>query len=149
MISIVLPFERAQDVAGPERRAAEHVLGRADDAERAHGQAELGDRGEPSITAAPPAMSPFMSCIRSGGLSARPPESNVTALPTRPSDEVVARAGRVVAQDDQLRLVRASTAPTAANAPMPCSSIQSRPCALDREVGVAERLCACSASAGG
>ena len=38
-----------------------------------------------SITAAPPAMSPFMSSIFSEGLSEIPPVSNVIALPTRPS----------------------------------------------------------------
>ena len=34
-----------------------------------------------SITAAPPAMSNFISCIVSAGLSASPPASNVIALP--------------------------------------------------------------------
>ena len=34
-----------------------------------------------SITAAPPHMSNFISCIPAAGLSEIPPESNVTALP--------------------------------------------------------------------
>ncbi len=38
-----------------------------------------------SITAAPPAMSPFMSSMCSEGLSEIPPVSKVIALPTRPS----------------------------------------------------------------
>ena len=37
-----------------------------------------------SITAAPPAMSPFMSSMRRDGLSEIPPVSNVIALPIRP-----------------------------------------------------------------
>ena len=39
----------------------------------------------PAITAAPPAMSPFMSSMPSAGLSEIPPVSNVIALPTSPS----------------------------------------------------------------
>ena len=38
-----------------------------------------------SSTAAPPAMSNFISCIFAEGLSHRPPVSNVTALPTSAS----------------------------------------------------------------
>ncbi len=38
-----------------------------------------------SITAAPPAMSPFMSSMCRAGLSEMPPVSKVIALPTRPS----------------------------------------------------------------
>ena len=37
-----------------------------------------------SITAAPPDMSNFISCIFCAGLIEIPPVSNVTALPTRP-----------------------------------------------------------------
>jgi hypothetical protein len=38
-------------------------------------------------------MSPFMSCIRSAGFSETPPESNVIALPTRPSVTSAAAPG--------------------------------------------------------
>ena len=38
-----------------------------------------------AITAAPPAMSPFMSYIFSAGFREIPPASNVIALPTRPT----------------------------------------------------------------
>ena len=38
-----------------------------------------------SSTTAPPDMSNFISLIFAPGLSEMPPESNVTALPTRPS----------------------------------------------------------------
>ena len=38
-----------------------------------------------SITAAPPDMSNFISCIVAAGLIEIPPVSNVTALPTKPS----------------------------------------------------------------
>jgi len=37
-----------------------------------------------ATTAAPPDMSVFMRCIRSGSLSEMPPVSNVTPFPTRP-----------------------------------------------------------------
>ncbi len=37
-----------------------------------------------SITAAPPDMSNFISCIFAEGLIEIPPVSNVTALPTKP-----------------------------------------------------------------
>ena len=39
-----------------------------------------------STTAAPPDMSNFISCIFAAGLIEIPPESNVTALPTNPSN---------------------------------------------------------------
>ena len=38
-----------------------------------------------STTAAPPDMSNFISCIFAAGLIEMPPESKVTALPTKPS----------------------------------------------------------------
>ncbi len=47
----------------------------------------------PSSTAAPPAMSPFMSCIRSGGFNETPPESKVIALPTSPSTTSATASG--------------------------------------------------------
>ena len=46
-----------------------------------------------SSTAAPPDMSNFISLIFMPGLSEMPPESNVTALPTRPSTGPVASCG--------------------------------------------------------
>ena len=49
-------------------------------------------------------MSNFISLILLPGLIEMPPESNVTALPTKPSTGPDA-SGRVVAQRDQLRLL--------------------------------------------
>ena len=46
-----------------------------------------------SSTAAPPDMSNFISCIFAAGLIEIPPESNVTALPTKPSSGPVTSAG--------------------------------------------------------
>ena len=64
------------------------------------------------------------------GLIEMPPESNVTRL----ADEAEQRAGdvgRLVADRDQPRLLVASRARRAANAPMPAASISSRPQHLD------------------
>ncbi len=46
-----------------------------------------------SSTAAPPHMSNFMSAILAPGLIEMPPESKVTALPTKPSTGPVAFSG--------------------------------------------------------
>ena len=46
-----------------------------------------------SSTAAPPDMSNFISCIFAAGLIEMPPESKVTALPTKPSSGPVTSAG--------------------------------------------------------
>ena len=47
-----------------------------------------------SITAAPPDMSNFISCIFAAGLIEIPPVSNVTALPTKPRCGPAVAAGR-------------------------------------------------------
>ena len=104
-----LPVRGAQDVAGPVRVAVLHVLGRRDDGEDAHGQAELGDRRRRlDHRARRRTCRPSCPACAAAGLSEMPPESNVIALPTRPSVGASAGAGRVVAQDDQLRLLGAA-----------------------------------------
>ena len=57
-----------------------------------------------AITAAPPAMSPFISPMFSAGLIEMPPVSKVMPLPTSASGFAV--AGAVVAQDDEARLLQ-------------------------------------------
>ena len=75
-----------------------------------------------SITAAPPAMSNFMSTWPAGGLMARPPLSNVTALPISASRRSLsARTGHSSARSaspDPRRIPAA----TAANAPIPAGA---------------------------
>ena len=46
------------------------------------------------MTAAPPDMSNFISCIFAEGLIEIPPVSNVTALPTKPRCGPLAAGGR-------------------------------------------------------
>ena len=111
-ISIVLPFGARDDVAGPVRVAAGHVLGGGDHGEHAQraGRARRSRRS-PRSPRAPPPMSPFMSSMWSGGFSEMPPVSNVIRLADEPEHEVRrAASGRVVAQHDQARLVVASRA---------------------------------------
>ena len=86
MTSTVLPLGARQDVAGLDRAAARHVLGRrhdADDADRRLRAAR--SRACAPTTAAPPAMSSFIRSMPSAGLIEMPPVSNVMPLPTRPS----------------------------------------------------------------
>ena len=85
VISIVLPFDARTMSPGLNAQASCTFSVEATTAIARTGRPSSAIAPIPSITAAPPAMSPFMSCIRSGGLSETPPESNVIAFPTRPS----------------------------------------------------------------
>ena len=70
---------------------------------RVTGSPSLAIASVASITAAPPDMSNFISCILAAGLIEIPPVSNVTALPTK-AEMRARRPGRAVAQHDQARV---------------------------------------------
>ena len=59
----------ADDVAGAEGGAVDHVVGRADDTTSRTGSPSFATAPIASITAAPPDMSNFIPCIDAGGLS--------------------------------------------------------------------------------
>ena len=85
MISIVFPFDAVRMSPGLYAAASCMFSVDATTVSTRTGRPSSAIAAVASITAAPPHMSPFMSCMRSGGLSEIPPESNVIALPTRPS----------------------------------------------------------------
>ena len=109
MISIVRPFSAVMTSPGLIAVPLGMFSVAGDDGEHLDRQAERGDQGVASMTAAPPPMSIFISSMPPEGLIEMPPVSKVTALPTRPSTSAARRvAGRRVAHHDHpRRLVRA------------------------------------------
>ena len=91
--SIVFPFDARRMSPGLKARASWTFSVEATTLTTRSGSSSSAIAAVASITAAPPAMSPFMSCIRSACFREMPPESNVIALPTRPSVTSVRAAG--------------------------------------------------------
>ena len=122
-----LAVRRREDVAGAVRVAAGHVLRRGDDGEHAQRDLQVGDRADARRRPRRrPTCRPSCPPSRSDGFSEMPPVSKVIALPTRPSVTSPLRAVRLVAHDDQARLVVRSLRRPPASAPMPELSIRSR-----------------------
>ena len=119
-----LAVERPDDVAGPGRVAAGHVLDRGGDARAAAGRGESRAAvAMAAITVHAPVLSIFISSIRSAGLMLMPPESKQTPLPTsarcRPS------ASFSPSPPDRMTIIRGGLSlpcPTARNMPMPSSA---------------------------
>ena len=97
-----------EDVAGPERVAARHVLRRGDDGEHAHREAELGDRAD-ALDHGGAAGHVALHVLH---VQRRLERDAAGVERDRLADEAehdgAARAGRVVAQDDQARRVVAA-----------------------------------------
>ena len=116
-----------------------HVLGRADNRERAHGQAELGHGREPFDHGSAAGHVALHVLHPQRRLERKAARVERHRLADETEHEVVARARRVVAEDDQLRLVRARRADRGE-----CTHAlfldPRAPVRLDREVGLREPL---------
>ena len=96
-----LAVARGEDVARAERTAADRVLGRADDAERAQGQAEVGDRADPLDHGRAAGHVALHVLHVLAGLERDAARVERDRLADEPEDEVALRVRRVVAEDDQ------------------------------------------------
>ena len=103
-----LAVHRSEDVAGPVRAAPCHVLGRGDHGEHAERDAQVGDRADAldHRRAARHVPLHVLHVVRC--LERDPAGVEGDRLADQAEHEVVACAGRVVAQDDQPRVVVAS-----------------------------------------
>ena len=79
------PVQRGDDVAGLDRPGPGMFSVAPTTPSTRTGAPSSASAPIASITAAPPHMSNFISIIRAAGFRARPPVSNVTALPTSAS----------------------------------------------------------------
>ena len=98
------------------RVAADEISAAATTATTRTGSSSSATAPMPAITAAPPAMSAFMSCMLSAGSARCRLASKVIALPTKPSTRSSrVRRARLVTEDDQARPVELAR-PTADSA---------------------------------
>ena len=105
-----LAVRGAEDVAGPERVAAGQVLGGGEDGDRAHRSAERGERADPVQRPGAAGHVALHVLHPAGRLDRDAAGVERDRLADEPEQDVVARAGRVVAEDDQARLVAAAAA---------------------------------------
>ena len=84
-ISIVLPFAAFRMSPGRNASPPGRFSAAATTAIARMGTFSAASAPIPWSVPAPPAMSPFMSCMFVDGFSEMPPASNVIALPTSPS----------------------------------------------------------------
>ena len=105
-----LAVRGAEDVAGPERVAAGQVLGGGEGGDRAHRRAERGERADPVQRPGAAGHVALHVLHPAGRLDRDAAGVERDRLADQPEHDVVARAGRVVAEDDQARLVAAAAA---------------------------------------
>ena len=105
MISIVLPFIAVRMSPGRKACAARHVLSRGNDGEHAQRDAELGDRAHALDHRAAARHVPLHVLHVVGRLERDAAGVERDRLADEAEHEVVARAGRLVAQHDQPGLV--------------------------------------------
>ena len=126
LISIVFPFFAVTMSPGLTARPSGRFSVAPTTASSFTGSFRRAIAATASTTAAPPDMSNFISAIFGPGFSEMPPLSNVTALPTKPSN------GPFASPPSYRRTISAGSCSepcaTAAKAPMPSPSMPERPC---------------------
>jgi hypothetical protein len=109
MTSIVLPFAARR--MSPGRNASPPGrFSAGEGGDRPHRGAECGERADPVQRPGPARHVAFHVLHPAGGLDRDAAGVERDRLAHQPEHDVVARAGRVVAQDDQARLVAAAAA---------------------------------------